>query len=482
MGWAIETKLPITTKRDLSLVYTPGVGECCLKIKANPKMAMELTNKANSIAIFAFEKQKMLALQKADEYRQKGFDAYPIILKKSKITTQRIVDSLHPTFGIFDISLLEEKIDVSKINTIIPSSFISFEFPDISKLPEDVKSASVELHHLTKGIIKQAWCDTEPKLVGVVTNGSAVLGFGNLGPDAAMPVMEGKAALFKKFGNVDAIPICIDAIDIQEFKEIVKALEPTFYGINLEDICAPDCFDVEAELISQMNIPIFHDDQHGTAIVVLAGLINSLKLIEKSKEEVKVVFSGAGAAAMAVCKLFLAYGVRNITMTDINGVIYKGREINDKYLDEIAQKTNLNKIKGGLKEAIIGADVFVGLSAKDVLTADMIKSMASHPVVFALANPNPEIMPNIAKEAGAFIVATGRSDFPNQVNNSLVFPGVFKGILQSDKKIIDDEIKIRAAICLSQRVGEPSQDKIIPDALDMGVPRLISEAVLGLLT
>jgi len=481
MGWAIETKLPINTKRDLSLVYTPGVGECCLKIKENSKMAMELTNKANSVAIFAYENQKILAIQKADGYRQRGFDAYPIILKKSKISTQRILESLHPTFGSFDISFLEEKIDTSKINTILPESPILFEVPDVSKLSEDVKLASVELHSLTKGVIKQAWCDTEPKLVGVVSNGSAVLGFGKIGPDAAMPVMEGKAALFKKFGDVDAIPICIDAIDIDEFKEIVKALEPTFCGINLEDICAPDCFDVEAELISQMNIPVFHDDQHGTAIVVLSGLINSLKLIEKSKEDVKVIFSGAGAAAIAVCKLFLAYGVKNIIMTDINGVIYQGRESNDKYLEKISQKTNLDGKKGSLKDVIKGADVFVGLSAQGVLTVDMIKSMALKSVVFALANPNPEIMPDVAKEAGAFIVATGRSDFPNQVNNSLIFPGIFKGILQSDKKNIDDSIKIKAAITLSDRVDKLSQDKIIPDALDMAVPNIISEAVLGIL-
>lgn len=478
MGWAIETKLPVTTKRDLSLIYTPGVGECCLKIKENPKMAMELTNKANSIAIFAFENKKYLAVKKSDDYRKKGFDAYPIILKTSKISTQRIVESLHPTFGTFDISLIEEKLDTSKINTAIPKSQVLFEVPDVLKLSDDIKSASVELHSLTKGVIKQAWCDKEPKIVGIISNGSAVLGFGNIGPDAAMPVMEGKAALFKKFGNVDAIPICIDAIDIDEFTEIVKALEPTFFGINLEDICAPDCFDVEEKLINDMNIPIFHDDQHGTAIVVLAGLINALKLIEKTKKDAKIVFSGAGAAALAVSKLFLAYGFENIILTDIDGIIYSGRKGNDKYLEKISQKTNLKLEKGTLKDAIKNADIFIGLSAQDVLTTEMIKSMAKKPVVFALANPNPEIMPDNAKQAGAFIVATGRSDFANQINNSLVFPGIFKGILQSDKKIIDNKIKIKAAIALSSRVNRVNQDKIIPDALDMAVPELISKAVL----
>lgn len=481
MGWGIETKLPINTQRDLSLVYTPGVGECCLKIKENPKMAIELTNKANSIAIFAFEAKKTFAIQKADKYRQKGFDAYPIILKKSKVSTQRIAESLCPTFGSFDISLIEEIFDISKINTIIPQIPIPYKVPDSLGLSKDFKLASVELHSLTKGVIKQAWCDDEPRLVGVVSNGSAVLGFGNIGPDAAMPVMEGKAALFKKFGNVDAIPICIDANDIEEFKDIIKALEPTFFGINLEDICAPDCFDVEKELISQMNIPIFHDDQHGTAVVVLAGLINALKLIGKTKEEVKIVFSGAGAAALAVCKLFLAYGIKNIIITDTKGVVYQGRDGNNKYLEEIAKKTNLNNQKGTLQDVIKGADVFVGLSAQGVLSVDMVKNMSDKPVIFALANPNPEIMPDAAKQAGAFIVATGRSDFANQVNNSLVFPGIFKGILQSDKQFIDDEIKINAAIALSDRVDNLSQDKIIPDAMDLEVPKIIAQAVLGIL-
>lgn len=479
MGWGIETKLPILTKKDLSLVYTPGVGECCLRIKENTKMAMELTNKANSIAVFAFENKSEQARKKADEYRLKGFDAYPIILKKSKAATQRIIESLKPTFGVLEVSLLDEKIDTSSINTTMPETPIRFEVPDISKLSEDIKEASVELHTATKGVIKQAWCDSEPRLVGVVSNGTAVLGFGKIGPDAAMPVMEGKAALFKKFGNVDAIPICVEAVDIEEFKEIVKALEPTFAGINLEDICAPDCFDVEAALIRDMNIPIFHDDQHGTAVVVLAGLINSLKLTGKKKEDVKVVFSGAGAAALAVCKLFMAYGVKNIILTNSKGIIYKGDERNNKYLEEMAQKTNLQNQKGSLKDAIVGADVFVGLSAQDILTSEMIKTMSPNPIIFALANPNPEIMPDVAKQAGAAVVATGRSDFPNQVNNSLVFPGIFKGILASDVKVIDDSIKIKAAKALAQRVENVAADKIIPDALDMEVAEIISSAVLG---
>jgi malate dehydrogenase (oxaloacetate-decarboxylating) len=479
MGWGIETKLPILTKRDLSLVYTPGVGECCLIIKRNPKMVMELTNKANSIAIFAFKNNAKKAKEKAESYRLQGFDAYPLIIKKSNVSTQRIIESLHPTFGSNDISFLEEKIDTSNINIYIPKVPLNYEVPNVLTLSDDIKLASVSLHTATRGVIKQAWSYDEPKLVGVISNGTAVLGFGNIGPDAAMPVMEGKAALFKKFGNVDAMPVCIDAIDIEEFKEIIKALEPTFAGINLEDVCAPDCFDVEEDLIKQMNIPIFHDDQHGTAIVVLAGLINALKLINKTKEKVKVVFSGAGAAAIAVCKLLLAYGVKNITLTDIHGIIYKGRKENDKYLEDMATKTNLEGKKGKLSDAVLGADIFIGLSAKGVLTPAMIETMAQKPVIFALANPNPEIMPDEAKEAGAYIIATGRSDFPNQVNNSLIFPGVFKGILQSEIKVIDNDIKIKAAEALAQKVDGLSVTKIIPDSMDMEIASVISNAVLG---
>lgn len=478
MGWGIETKLPILTKRDLSLVYTPGVGECCLKIKQNPKMVMELTNKANSIAIFAFESKSNQAKEKAESYRMIGFDSYPIILKKMNIPTQRILESLKPTFGYFDISLIGEHLDESKFSTYIPKVPLSYDVPMAIDLSDDIKIAAVELHMHTRGVIKQAWCYDEPKLVGVVSNGSAVLGFGKIGPDAAMPVMEGKAALFKKFGGVDAIPICVDACCVQEFKNIVKSLEPTFSGLNLEDICAPDCFDIEEELIKEMNIPIFHDDQHGTAIVVLAGIINALALIGKDKTQAKVVFSGAGAAAVAVCKLLLAYGFTNITLTDINGAIYKGREQNDKYLEQMAQKTNPESIKGTLKDAIKGADIFIGLSAQGVLTPDMIKTMSDKPVIFALANPNPEIMPDEAKEAGAYIIATGRSDFPNQVNNSLVFPGVFKGILQSDVKVIDDIIKIKAAKALAEKVDDVSVNKIIPDPMDMEIAQIISAAIV----
>lgn len=474
MNWEIQTKLQINNKRDLSLVYTPGVGECCLKIKENKELAMELTNKANSIAVMAFENKKELANQKALELLNKGFSAYPIILKKSAIPTQRIVKSLEPTFGTFDLSLIEE--NIQNINTKLPTPIESSPLAD---LPEDIKKASVELHKTLKGVIKQAKTDKPQKLVGVVSNGSAVLGFGNIGPDAAMPVMEGKAALFKKFGEVSAIPICIDTQNINEFIEIVKALEPTFDGINLEDICAPDCFEIEQTLIRDMNIPIFHDDQHGTAIIVLSGIINALKLTNKKPEEIKVVLSGAGAAAQAVTKLLLEYGVKNTILTDVDGAVYSGRKQNDKHLEIMAQKTNPQNLKGSLKEVITNADIFIGLSAAGVLKPEMIKTMKAKPIVFALANPNPEILPDEALKAGAYIIATGRSDFPNQVNNSLAFPGIFKGILKTDLKEIDNKIKLKAAIALANHVKDLSTENIIPDALDEQVPAIVSDAVMN---
>lgn len=473
MNWEIQTKLPINNKRDLSLVYTPGVGECCLKIKGNKAMAMELTNKANSIAIIAFKDKEDLANQKALELLEQGFNAFPIILQESKISIQRITESLQPTFASFDLSFIDEK--VTGVNTSLPASIHS-QAP--TNLADDTKEASIKLHRCLKGVIHQVKTDKPQKIVGVISNGSAVLGFGNIGPDAAMPVMEGKAALFKKFGDISAIPICIAAKDIGEFKEIVKAMEPTFDGINLEDICAPDCFEAEEDLIKDMNIPIFHDDQHGTAIIVLSGVINSLKLTNKKADEVKVVLSGAGAAAQAVTKLLLQYGIKNIILTDIDGVVYEGRKQNDKYLELMAQKTNPQKLKGKLEYVIRNADIFIGLSAAGVLKSEMISQMNEKPVIFALANPNPEILPDEAKKAGAYIVATGRSDFPNQVNNSLAFPGIFKGILQTDLKVISDEIKIEAAKALANHVKDLNINNIIPDALDNKVPNIVADSVL----
>lgn len=476
MNFSIRLKTPIETKRDLSLVYTPGVGECCIKIKENPETAMELTNKANSIAVLAYKKEHKKASEIAKKYLENGFSAYPIILDETKIDINYLAESLMPSFAYFDTSLIQE-ITSKKINTTIPQSSKKAEKLNKETLPPDTKEASLILHKTLNGVIEQTISSTPCKPVGVVSNGSAVLGFGNIGADAAMPVMEGKAALFKKFGEVDAIPVCIKANNIEDFKEITRAIAPSFFGINLEDICAPDCFETEQFLSENTTIPIFHDDQHGTAIIVLSALINATKLIEKSPNQTKIVFSGAGAAAIAVCKLLLAYGFSDITMCDIDGILYQGRPSNNPYLEEMAQKTNHQNLKGSLSDAIQDADVFIGLSAKDVLKKEMIQKMNKKPVVFALANPNPEIMPDIAKEAGAYIVATGRSDFPNQINNCLVFPGIFKGILKSGKKIITEEIKLITAKALASKVKAPSTENIVPDSLDMEVADIIADAI-----
>jgi len=316
--------------------------------------------------------------------------------------------------------------------------------------------------------------------VAVISNGTAVLGLGNIGAHAAIPVMEGKAAIFKELGGIDAFPICIDSEDIEENVRTVKLIAPVFGGVNLEDYKAPECFEIEARL-QDLGIPVMHDDQHGTAIVVLAGLINSLKVAGKRKEDVKIVVSGAGAAAIAVTKLLLSYGFNgdNICLCDTKGIIYSGRSDleGNKSKIEIASLTNTKKIKGELKDAIVGADIFIGLSKKGVLTQEMVRTMHK-PIIFAMANPDPEIMPEDAKEAGAFIIATGRSDFPNQVNNALAFPGVFRGALDARATRITNEMKLAAANALASMVN-PDRENILPSITNKEVPIHVSKAVMG---
>lgn len=313
-------------------------------------------------------------------------------------------------------------------------------------------------------------------IVAVISDGSAVLGLGNIGPEAAMPVMEGKAILFKKFANIDAVPIVLNTQDKNEIIQIIKSLDPSFGGINLEDISAPRCFEIEEALKKEMNIPVFHDDQHGTAIVVLAGLINALKIVNKNKEEIKIILNGAGAAGVAITKLLLAYGVKDIIALDSKGAITKTNASNDSK-KELAEITNLKNLEGDLKTIIQNTDVFVGVSAPGVLTQEMIKSMNKNPIIFAMANPVPEIMPDLAKEAGAKIVATGRSDFPNQVNNALVFPGIFRGVLDSRAKQITEEMKLESAKALASIITEPSEDEIIPDIFNPKVVEAVANAV-----
>ncbi len=316
--------------------------------------------------------------------------------------------------------------------------------------------------------------------IAIVTDGSRVLGLGNIGPKAALPVMEGKSVLFKLLGDVDAFPICLNTQNVDEIVETVKRISPVFGGINLEDIVAPKCFYIEKKLIEKLDIPVFHDDQHGTAVVVLAGLINALKLIGKELTEVKIVINGAGAAGIAITKILLKKGAKNIILCDSRGAIYADRKKHmSSVKKEIAKKTNLNNEKGNLRDVIKGADVFIGVSVANCVTKSMVRNMTHNPIVFALSNPIPEIMPNKAKEAGAKVVATGRSDFPNQINNVLAFPGIFRGMLDVRAKKINDAMKIAAAEAIANIVGNKiKKDYIIPDALDFRVVPKVASAVV----
>lgn len=311
--------------------------------------------------------------------------------------------------------------------------------------------------------------------VAVITDGSAVLGLGNIGPEAAMPVMEGKAIIFKELANIDAYPICLRSQDVKTTIETIRNISAGFGGINLEDFKAPQCFEIESAL-QDLGIPVMHDDQHGTAVVALAGLINSLKLAEKKEENVKVVINGAGSAGIAITKILLKYGFKNIIVLDSRGIIYDGREELTKEKIEISKLTNFDLIKGSLEQALKDADVFIGVSKPNILNERLIKLM-NKPIIFALANPIPEIMPEDATKAGAFIVATGRSDYPNQINNSLAFPGIFRGALDIKAKRITDEMKIAAAEAIANLVDKPSLEKIIPFSLDKKVVHAVSEAV-----
>ena len=316
-------------------------------------------------------------------------------------------------------------------------------------------------------------------LCAVITDGSAVLGLGDIGPEAGMPVMEGKCVLFKAFGGVDAFPLCVKTHDVNEFVNAVYLMSGSFGGINLEDIAAPRCFEIERKLKEKCDIPIFHDDQHGTAVITLAGLTNALKVVGKQKEDVRIVTSGAGAAAVSIVKLLLSAGYRHVTMCDRKGAIYAGRERLNWIKDEMAQVTNLEKKSGSLAELLVGADVFIGVSAPGTVTTEMVRTMNRDPIIFACANPTPEIFPEEAKAGGAAVIATGRSDFPNQINNVLAFPGIFRGTFDVRAKDINEEMKMAAAQALANLIApeELSADYIIPKAFDKRVGPAVAKAV-----
>jgi malate dehydrogenase (oxaloacetate-decarboxylating) len=337
-----------------------------------------------------------------------------------------------------------------------------------------VGSASLHLAKHPKDARKMS---IKKNSVAIVSDGSAVLGLGNIGPYGALPVMEGKALIFKVKADIDAWPLVLDTHDPDEIVRIVKAIAPNFGGINLEDIAAPQCFDIERRLIDELDIPVMHDDQHGTAIVVLAGMTNAAKVVKKDLKKLRIVISGAGAAGTATAKLLVAAGVRDVILLDREGAVYAGRAGLNAHKKTLASFTNPKKVKGTLADAIAGADAFIGLSGRGLLHADHVMSMAPKAIVFALANPIPEIMPEEAKLAGAMVIATGRSDFPNQINNSLVFPGIFRGALDKGVSKITEATKLRAARALAALVAKPSTVKIIPDMLDPRVVKAVAKAV-----
>jgi len=469
----------------LSLIYTPGVGHACMKIKENDGLSYIYTNRENSVAVLSFDYGKSLkrAIFLKDTL---NIDAYPFEVEENML--KLVVENIYPNFCGIDLSLISENVESLDFKVEIPVlkksgvNINEFFHPfsknifmfDINQLQGDFEEQSLSLREKAGGVIESSLSE-EPTLhrpVAIISDGSAVLGFGNIGAEAGLPVMEGKAVIFKSLGGVNAIPLCLKAQKTEEIIKITQALKNSFSGINLEDISAPRCFDIENELIKTLDIPVFHDDQHGTAIVVLAALLNALSVAKKEINSVKIVISGAGAAAQAVSKLLLTAGAENIIHVDRKGIVYKNRETNDAYLEKLAEITNKKELKGTLKDALDGADVFIGLSAAGVLKPEFIKEMAENPLIFALANPTPEIMPDIAKEAGAFIVATGRSDFDNQINNSLAFPGLFRGLLDYKIKKVTEKIKLECAIAIASLIKDEdlSRTNILPKALD---PRVV---------
>jgi len=375
----------------------------------------------------------------------------------------------------FEESLKLHEENVGKIEVVSKVHVETREDLSLAYTP-GVAEPCRKIHENEENVYKYT---SKGNLVAVVTDGTAVLGLGDIGPKAGLPVMEGKAVLFKEFANVDAFPICLDTKNVDEIVQTVKMIAPGFGGINLEDIGAPRCFEVEERLKKELDIPVFHDDQHGTAIVVLAGVINALKIVDKKIEDIKVVVNGAGAAGTAIAKLLLSSGVKNLIACDKVGILYRGIENVDDAKKELANVSNPDNIKGNLADALVNADVFIGVSAPGIVSQDMVRSMNKDSILFAMANPTPEIMPDEAKAAGARVIGTGRSDFPNQVNNVLAFPGIFRGALDVRAKEVNEEMKIAAAYAIASMIKEEdlNDDNVIPNALDRNVAVNVAEAI-----
>ena len=375
-------------------------------------------------------------------------------------------------FNVLSLEMHEKnkgKVEIrSKINVKTMDDLSTAYTPGVAEPCRKIAANKEEVYRYT----------AKGNLVAVVTDGTAVLGLGDIGPHAGMPVMEGKAILFKEFGDVDAFPICLDTKDVDEIVETVVRIAPTFGGINLEDISAPRCFEIERRLKERLDIPVFHDDQHGTAIVVLASVINALRLCKKDIAECKIVINGCGSAGVAIGKLLLSYGAKHLTYCDRKGMVNRETAANETQL-ALCDVTNLENRSGSLADALVGADIFVGVSGPNMVTADMVKTMNKDACIFAMANPIPEIMPDVAKEAGARVVGTGRSDFPNQINNVLIFPGIFRGALDARAREITESMKLKAAKAIADIITEEelNENYIIPDAFDGRVAKVVADAV-----
>lgn len=493
-GIKVVPKIEIKDKEILSLVYTPGVGSSCLKISENIEAEKIYTNKIDSVAVLSFDYEH--SLKRAIFLKSSLLiDAYPLCIKQTTPEDLKfVVDNIEPNFCGIDLSLISDYVKEIEFDVDIP--VLKGTVPDIkdffgaisrnvfmfnpNQLKGNVSEKSLQLHELAGGVIETELSEQKcTKMVAIVSDGTAVLGFGNIGADAAIPVMEGKSALYAALAGVSSMPLCIKTQNPKELIKIVQLLEESFSGIHLEDIAAPACFEIENTLIDTLKIPVFHDDQHGTAIIVLAAILNALTLVDKELSDVKIIVNGAGAAGSAVARLLIFAGAKNLIVLDSKGSIYKGRPKNNENLENLALSTNPNQEKGSLAEEIKGADIFIGLSKGNLLTPDMVKTMNKKSIIFALANPVPEIMPDDAKKAGAYVIGTGRSDFPNQINNSLAFPGVFKGAIEGNIHKITDEIKLNCAIALASIVGknELSREKILPDPLDTRVVQKITEVM-----
>ena len=458
----VTARVPVETKDDLSLAYTPGVAQPCLEIQKDLEKSYELTRRWNLCAVIT-DGSAVLGL--GDIGPEAGM---PVMEGKCV---------LFKAFGDVDaFPLCVKTHDVDEfVNTValISGSFGGVNLEDISA------PRCFEIERKLKERCDIPIFHDDQHGTAVITDGSAVLGLGDIGPEAGMPVMEGKCVLFKAFGDVDAFPLCVKTHDVDEFVNTVALISGSFGGVNLEDISAPRCFEIERKLKERCDIPIFHDDQHGTAVITLAGLTNALKVVGKKKEDVRIVTSGAGAAAIAIVKLLLSAGFKNVTMCDRKGAIYKGREGLNWIKEEMAEVTNLEHKAGSLADMLVGADVFIGVSAPGTVTTEMVKTMNKDAIVFACANPTPEIFPEDAKAGGAKVISTGRSDYPNQINNVLAFPGIFRGAFDVRASDINEEMKVAAAHALAELISESelSEDYIIPKAFDHRVGPAVAKAV-----